>query len=93
MKTACHLGKNGTPEKSPEAEKGKGLADFVQEALRANLERAGGFGHDFLGHETRAFCVANGMELLGERQLGGQRVVVCVFRLLGVQLEIGRAHV
>ncbi|WP_158241695.1 hypothetical protein [Ottowia massiliensis] len=22
MKTACHLGKNGTPEKSPEAEKG-----------------------------------------------------------------------
>ena len=33
------------------------------------------------------------MELLGERQLGGQRVVVCVFRLLGVQLGAARVGV
>ena len=56
MALQCALGyEMGTDSRS---------ADFIQQALRTFLQRAGGFGEHFLDQLACAFGVANGVELL-----------------------------
>ena len=56
----------------------RGSADFGEKSLGPVLEVAGGLGQDFLGQAACAIRVADGVELLGQRQLGGQRVAAGV---------------